>query len=357
MCYELANLSAEIPDGVISLHDFDLDRELGAGGFGKVLHGWHRATRTEVAVKLLFTDEGLQEDLITSFVHEVKMLWKCRAPFVLSLMAFSVRPPLAIVMPYLNKGSLFDYTRPVGEKARLDNTQKSLVAIGVAYGMSRLHKANVVHRDLKSPNILLDSRLLPFICDFGIAKSVEGKNVMMTQLCGSTYWMAPEQIATDCYDCKVDVYSYGVVLYEMLCESIPFLGMQPVEVALLVVGGVRPDLPRKHLKVCRLIEQCWAQDPRARPSFEQIYNEMTHGNYLWDGTNAKAVVAIQKLINDSAHKINKRPEPAKKEHHKEPKKESREHRESAPSRHRGRTPSPRRSHHADDKGRHGKGKK
>jgi serine/threonine protein kinase len=297
----LDQLKASIPKGVVSLRDFNLERELGAGGFGKVMYGVHRATGMKCAVKILFVDDYLPEDLMEDFAHEVEMLWKCRFPFVLALTAFTIEPPLAIITPYVNSGSLYDYTRQNNAKARLDGTQKSLIAIGVAYGMMHLHKAHVIHRDLKSMNILLDSRLLPFICDFGIAKSVEGKNIQMTQDCGTTYWMAPEQISTSSYDSKVDVYSYGMVLYEMLCERIPFQGDDPLVVAQSVVGGSRPGLPDSEPQVEALIRMCWHQDPEKRPTFETVYKWLSGGKYLWENTNAKALKAMDRLIKGKGH--------------------------------------------------------
>jgi serine/threonine protein kinase len=233
------------------------------------------------------------------------MLWKCRFPFLLALSAFTIEPPLAIITPYVNSGSLYDYTRLTGNSGRLEPTQKSLIAIAMAYGMMHLHKAHIVHRDLKSMNVLLDSRLLPFICDFGIAKSVEGKNVQMTKDCGTTYWMAPEQISTTTYDHKVDVYSYGMVLYEMLAERLPFQGEDPVSVAQKVLRGIRPDLHEAHPQVAALIRMCWNQDPDKRPDFAVIYKEMMGKKYLWEDTNPKALRALRKLIKGKSSKPKK----------------------------------------------------
>jgi serine/threonine protein kinase len=286
--------------GVLSLDDFDIHGEVGRGGFGRVVRGVHRSSGKSVAIKLLFTDESLDEDLLQDFSHEVEMLWKCRFPFVLCLYGFTVTPPLAIIMPFVNHGSLYDYTRSIGAKVRLTGTQKTLIAIGVAYGMSFLHKANVIHRDLKSMNILLDSRLLPFICDFGIARTIEGKNEILTQDCGTTYWMAPEQMSCPSYDSKVDVYSYGMVLYEMLCEKFPFQGHDQIAGAREVAQGKRPELPASgNKKICELIRSCWAHDPKKRPNFTDIYTQLIKGKIGWDHTIPKALKAMQRLIEST----------------------------------------------------------
>jgi serine/threonine protein kinase len=287
----------EIHDGVMSLDDFEPQGDIGSGGFGKVIRALHRSSGQIVAIKTVFTDEDLTSELINDYVREIRTLWKCRFPFILFLHGFTVQPPFAIITPFVSGGSLYNYTRHRKAKARLTNTQKSLIAIGVAYGMSHLHEVNVIHRDLKSMNILLDSSILPFICDFGIARTVEGKNVALTRDCGTTYWMAPEQMQSHHYDHRVDVYSYGMVLYEMLCHQMPFEGLEPIQCAVEVCRGARPTLPSSgNKKVCELIKQCWQHDPKKRPEFTQIFDTLISGKRVWDDTEPKALKAMRRLI-------------------------------------------------------------
>lgn len=315
MSHELSDLARHIPNGIVKLSDFEKKQELGAGAFGKVTRAIHRKSGKEVAIKELFMDDALDEEVVLDYVHEVEMLWKCRYHFVLPLLGFTVKEPYAIVMPYLSHGSLWDYVREDNPIGRLDATQKTLIAIGIAYGMSHLHEANIVHRDLKSMNILLDDRMLPFICDFGIAKTCEGKNTFMTRECGSTLWMAPEQMNSHHYDGKVDVYSYAVILYEMLCEHLPFEGLDRMQVMVKVSDGKRPKLPSKEKAVCSLIKSCWEQDPKKRPPFKKIYKKLIKGDHNWEGTNPKAIKAIKMLIK-SAKEQREKMEKEAKEHHK-----------------------------------------
>ena len=97
----------------------------------------------------------------------------------------------------------------------------------------------------------------------------------------------------------MDVYSYAMVLYEMLCEMVPFEGRDPVKVMSDVVNGQRPKLPKKEPELCSLIEACWDQDPKKRPSFPKIYKRLIGGEFLWEGTNEKALKAMKKLIKTS----------------------------------------------------------
>jgi serine/threonine protein kinase len=164
--------------------------------------------------------------------------------------------------------------------------------------------------------------------------------------------MAPEQFHDDRYDSKVDVYSFGIVLFEMLCETIPYLGLEIVEVAYAKMSGICPKLPRDHPQVADLIRQCWSNDPDERPTFDEIYNEMIRGRYLWEGTNSKAVGAIQKLIADATTKARPRRandgdrRDAREHHHRDP---SPKRRESAEHHHR--DPSPKKKD-ADNRDRH-----
>jgi serine/threonine protein kinase len=299
----LADLRDHFGGGIVSLSDFTLKENIGQGGYGQVCRALHNPTGKTVAIKMLYMDDGLSDELIADFCREVKMLWQCHFPFVLYFHGFTVVPPLAIVMPYVTNGSLYEYTRSTGARSRLDDTQKTLIAIGVAYGMSFLHAANVIHRDLKSMNILLDSRLLPFICDFGVARVVAGKHSAMTRDCGTTYWAAPELIRSTHYDNKIDVYSYGMVLYEMLCDRMPFQGFDLAECEREVVAGKRPELPAVgNTKLCDLIRKCWAQEPTKRPEFTEIYRKLMKGKGIWDETNPKALVAMKRLIEGASRK-------------------------------------------------------
>ena len=299
MLSNLAELARHIPNGVVRIEEFDKKQEIGSGGFGRVFRAVHRKTGVEVAIKELFMDNCLDEAYVRDYAHEIEMLWRCRYPFVLALYGFTMCDPYCIIMPYVCHGSLWDYVKAERPRGRLDGTQKTLIAIGIAYGMSHLHKANIVHRDLKSMNILLDGRMLPFICDFGIARTCEGKNTMMTRECGTPYWMAPEQIESHHYDCKVDVYSYAMILYEMLCEEVPFAGMDAVSVMRCVAHGQRPKLPNKEKGVCSLISVCWSENPKKRPSFSRIYKKLMKGHFIWEGTNPKALQAMKRLIEQS----------------------------------------------------------
>ena len=166
--------------------------------------------------------------------------------------------------------SLYDYLHVKKETPSLD--QSLAWAQQVAGGMQHLHNNNVVHRDLKSGNILLGLGLLAKICDFGTARTM-AKTAMTTQK-GTYRWMAPEIVeGVEANINKMcDVFSYGMVLYEIFAHKIPYddLPTDPL-VGMAVLQGKRPPIPPTLPPYLHpLLEACWKKEPNQRPQFEAI---------------------------------------------------------------------------------------
>lgn len=141
----------------------------------------------------------------------------------------------------------------------------------VASAMMHLHSLGIIHRDLKSSNVLIgkDGRLA--VSDFGLARYTHPDGEMTAET-GSYRWMAPEVIRHEKYGCPCDVYSYGLFCYELLSNRVPYADMAAVAAALRVARfGIRPDLPASAPSdVCEVIKSCWQQDPRERPTFTSV---------------------------------------------------------------------------------------
>lgn len=294
-------LKNEFKGGIVDISAFELKKQIGKGGFGEVWRAIHKPTGTECAVKRLFMNESDADDeFIEMYVREVKILGQIKYLFCLRLLGFSVKDPFIIVTPFIQSGSLFDYVCTASNKARLPPTNLTLIAMGVAYGLMKLHESGIIHRDLKSPNILLDQRLLPYICDFGIARPEGGK---MTKDIGTTYWMAPEQMDSPTYTNKVDVYSYGCILYEMLANQWPYQGRTSYKAAALIMAGHRPKLPDHDKSICALITKCWSQNPDDRPTMRNIFKAFCRSKFMFDGTEAKGIKAMVQIIKKNDEKI------------------------------------------------------
>ncbi|XP_071700207.1 serine/threonine-protein kinase STY13-like [Rutidosis leptorrhynchoides] len=141
---------------------------------------------------------------------------------------------------------------------------------GVAKGMEFIHGVGVIHRDLKSDNLLIASDRSIKIADFGFAR-IEAQTESMTPEMGTYRWMALEMIQRRTYTQKVDVYSFGIVLWELITGMLPYQNLKDVQVAFSVVyKGLRPIIPDECLPIRKIMTCCWDVDPKARPSFTQV---------------------------------------------------------------------------------------
>ena len=160
------------------------------------------------------------------------------------------------------------------EKKKPSPQQSTQWAIQIAQGMYHLHQNGLAHRDLKSGNILLfEEANIVKICDFGSARPLE-RTVTMTGMTGTGRWMAPEfnDKANTKVNQRCDVFSYGMVLYELFTHELPFSDTHElVDVLTKIRAGERPSLPHTiPLHIKELIESCWKQYSYDRPTFEQI---------------------------------------------------------------------------------------
>lgn len=145
------------------------------------------------------------------------------------------------------------------------------LSLEIARGMSYLHSQGILHRDLKSENILLDGDMSVKVADFGIS-CLESQCGSGKGFTGTYRWMAPEMIKEKHHTRKVDVYSFGIVLWEILTALVPFSEMTPEQAAVAVaLKNARPPLPPScPVAISHLITQCWATNPDRRPQFDDI---------------------------------------------------------------------------------------
>ena len=256
-----------------------LGERIGIGSFGEV----HRALwrGTEVAVKRIL-DQDISENLAAAFIDEIDIMRRLRHPNVVLLMgAVTVPGNLSIITEFLHRGSLFKLLHREQNPAvasALDMRRRMRMGVDVIRGMHYLHtfQPMIVHRDLKSPNLLVSANFLVKVCDFGMSKIKQNTYVSSKTQAGTPEWMAPEILRNEESDEKADVYSFGVILWELATMREPWAGLNPMQ----VVGAV--GFANKSLeipedmdeKIAHLCKQCWNTNPRERPSFEQLAKDM-----------------------------------------------------------------------------------
>jgi serine/threonine protein kinase len=233
-------------------------------------------------VKLL-KREVLSNAAATVFRREVEILSSVEHETLLSLRGYV---PVdsergggpAILTDFVSGGSLGDLLKKEQAKkipSGWDDVQKLIVLYGISVGMLILQRNNIIHRNLKPNNILLNEAGEPKVADFGLWKLVDAnKTASRTTDASTSSYMAPEVLSGRPWKWVVDVYSFGILVYTMITKQIPYEGKgfeTAITLAMLVVKGTRPDLPANlDMKWRCLIENCWSGSPDARPSWSQI---------------------------------------------------------------------------------------
>lgn len=276
-----SSIIADIQPIEIDFSELELEEVIGIGGFGKVYRGTWKGR--EVAVKAARQDPDLDKSVtLENVIKEAKLFCLLRHENIVSLEGVCLQEPnLCLVLEYCRGGSLNRVL--AGRKIR----PNVLVdwAIQIAKGMQYLHcgaPISLIHRDLKSSNVLLSEAIendhLQYktlkITDFGLAREVY-KTTRMSQA-GTYAWMAPEVIKNSTFSKASDVWSYGVLLWELLTGETPYKGIDTLAVAYgVAVNKLTLPIPSTCPQPWReLMEKCWDSDPHERPSFYQILEDL-----------------------------------------------------------------------------------
>lgn len=208
----------EVP--VTTLDYYKFMKLIGKGAFGKVTLGIHKLTGKQVAIKTV--DKSLMKDEYQKkkVLQEVHLLKKVRHQNVIRLLEVFESPKhLLMVMEYAGGGDLLQYVK---KRRRLEEDEARKIFRQVVYGLAHCHCRSVLHRDIKLDNILLDNDGEIKICDFGVSRIIK-KNQKITEQCGTPAYIAPEIISDNGYEgFSADIWSMGVLLYAMLCGTVPF---------------------------------------------------------------------------------------------------------------------------------------
>ena len=269
-----------------------METRIGAGAQGEVWRGRRTDARETLAFKVLRAELVENPDVVERFIKERSTLLRVRSPYVVAIRDVVIEgSTFAIVMDYVNGGDLRDLLRSHGS---LPPAQVASLGTRIAQGLSAVHRAGVIHRDIKPANVLLSSRpsrggdpaetvvvgvapggevpetVVPRLADFGVARICDTFSAShITGAIGTPLYMAPEILSLQAPTSAADIYSLGIMLYEMVCGTTPFVG-QPAQ---LLSQHARRDAGRPQGvpdPLWELIASMISKQPDMRPSIEDV---------------------------------------------------------------------------------------
>lgn len=290
--------------------------KIGEGGFGVVYKVQDKETQAFYAAKVSITEvnEEDQREMLNLY-REVNITAKFHHPTILGFIGYSPidlnqtnRP--VILTEYAPNGSLAHLLKLSSQGLALDgydDTKKLIIIYGIASGMSYLHSKKILHRDLKTGNILVDDRLFPKIADFGLSKQYHDKTTVVTpdstiNIKGTPLYIAPEIWENQQYTPQGDVYAFAFIVYEIMHGQIPPENTTPYKIMERVLKKkYRPpfkySVPKAYKK---LIEDCWNQKPNKRPSFDDICQRLkTDKKFITELVEEQDFLDYQQFIEEA----------------------------------------------------------
>jgi serine/threonine protein kinase len=294
---------------MIDYSDLIQTQVIGEGAFGKVYLGkWHE---TDVAIKALtslgalgiaagkvasYATEADVKDALKTLEREVGLMVGMRHPNVILFLGVCPDPP-CVVTEYCSRGSLYDVLREAKENQMVARSltwyRRVSMMLDAAKGMLYLHshKPTIIHRDLKSPNLLVDGNWTVKVTDFNLSRLADvaaQPGVQSSVVANNPRWHAPEIIRDALFTKSGDVYAFGLIMWEMISWELPFDGMSAFQMILLIGDKAgRPTVPSSdqvdeirggvfpgYNSYVELMVRCWDQNPEKRPEFPEIISSL-----------------------------------------------------------------------------------
>ncbi|CAF2759184.1 unnamed protein product [Rotaria sp. Silwood2] len=273
------SLKSDISHDCIQIADNDLKlhEEIGSGAFGTVYRATWISRRYTVAVKKLHLTH-LTDTAEKEFFKELSLMHSIRCPYIINFYAACTETgKYALVMEYMSLGSLYKILHE--DNLDLSWSERLSIAFQAASGINYLHQLPepVLHRDIKSLNFLIERAYEGYtvkVCGFGLARTRNETTCQTTsnpKLVCKLQWTAPEILCMKKHTHKSDVYSLGIVYWELAADEIPYAGHQDAVICQFVLHGDRLEIPKTTpSRFSSLIKKCWAHDPNDRPNCPQL---------------------------------------------------------------------------------------
>ncbi|XP_004487153.1 uncharacterized protein [Cicer arietinum] len=259
----------------IDFSELTVGTRVGIGFFGEVFRGiWNG---TDVAIKV-FLEQDLTAENMEDFCNEISILSRLRHPNVILFLGACTKPPrLSMVTEYMEMGSLYYLIHLSGQKKKLSWRRRLKMLRDICKGLMCIHRMKIVHRDLKSANCLVNKHWTVKICDFGLSRIMIESPIKDSSSAGTPEWMAPELIRNEPFTEKCDIFSLGVIMWELCTLNRPWEGVPPERVVYSVANeGSRLEIPEGPLG--RLISDCWAES-HERPNCDEILSRLVDMEY------------------------------------------------------------------------------
>ncbi|KAK7250859.1 hypothetical protein RIF29_33587 [Crotalaria pallida] len=246
-----------------------------------VCKGWYELRPVSIKVRLPLKTMDATPECKAKFQREVNLLSRIEHKNIVKFIGASIEPSMMIITELTEGGSLQKHLESIKPRT-LSLEQSVRYALDISQVMEYLHANGIIHRDLRPGNMLLskDKKLLK-LADFRIAR--EETCGEMTSEAGSYRYMAPEVFSKEplakgakkCYDHKADVYSFGMVLWTLIKNKIPFKGRIELMAAYATAQNMRPSVDEFPEVILPLLQSCWKEDPKLRPEFAEITQTLT----------------------------------------------------------------------------------
>ena len=278
----------------VSLEDFEIKKILGRGTYSKVCLVEYKPTKEIFAMKTLKKDVLLDQEQVQSTLLEKKILQTLDHPFLVGMIfCFQTEERIYFVMPFVRGGELFQHLR---EKKLFSEYEVKFYSACIGLALDYLHKNNILYRDLKLENILIDDDGYLKLIDFGLAKILE-KDEKTMSFCGTPEYLAPEVISRDGYNFSADWWSYGILIYEMLCGIPPFYNENTSDMFELILNSnlrfpkkvVLQDVTKDFISKLLIKNQILRLG--AKGGFDEIKTHSFFNGFNFDDLLSKKIIA------------------------------------------------------------------
>lgn len=264
----------------INLSNFTDPAFLGRGSFHNVYSiKDKRTSKMFSAIVRIYDEKDLDEQLKKSINEEVQIIQQLNHPTIIKFFGYSLTDfkgenKFTLISEYATNGSLREILKKEQKGIKqLDDTSKQIILIGTARALQYLHQHRIAHLNVKPDKVLLDDDFKPHLSGFELAEFIDDHEINPK---GTPMYMSPEIILCDQYGLESDVYSFSILMYEVVTGSSPYHLDEishTFKFQKSIVDGLRPkfECPVKP-KVKELIEKCWEMNPKDRPNFETIFD-------------------------------------------------------------------------------------